>query len=86
VGSGAAKLVVLPAEHYKRDRRSLLRGMRKGLSLVVFFVSILWHPYMVVIFMSQILMLLGFSTMKNKRIIQTNETERNQPLFLFHFS
>ncbi|MCO5608991.1 hypothetical protein L7F22_063211 [Adiantum nelumboides] len=30
VGSGAAKLVVLPAEHYKRDRRCLLRGMRKG--------------------------------------------------------
>ncbi|KAI5056458.1 hypothetical protein GOP47_0028276 [Adiantum capillus-veneris] len=30
VGSGAAKLVVLPAEHYKRDRRCLLRGVRKG--------------------------------------------------------
>ncbi|KAL2619934.1 hypothetical protein R1flu_000139 [Riccia fluitans] len=29
VGTGAAKLVVLPVEHYRRDRR-LLRGMRKG--------------------------------------------------------
>jgi autophagy-related protein 2 len=29
VGSGAAKLLVLPAEHYHKDRR-LLRGMRKG--------------------------------------------------------
>ncbi|CAM6122683.1 unnamed protein product [Calypogeia fissa] len=29
MGSGAAKLLVLPAEHYKKDRR-LFRGMRKG--------------------------------------------------------
>lgn len=33
VGSGAAKLVALPAEQYKRDRRRLLRGMRKGIVL-----------------------------------------------------
>ncbi|KAI5076002.1 hypothetical protein GOP47_0008067 [Adiantum capillus-veneris] len=30
VGSGAAKLVLLPAEQYKRDRRRLLQGIRKG--------------------------------------------------------
>ncbi|MCO5599249.1 hypothetical protein L7F22_053350 [Adiantum nelumboides] len=30
VGSGAAKLVLLPAEQYKRDRRRLIQGIRKG--------------------------------------------------------
>eukprot|EP00245_Coleochaete_scutata_P001805 TRINITY_DN1225_c0_g1_i4.p1 TRINITY_DN1225_c0_g1~~TRINITY_DN1225_c0_g1_i4.p1 ORF type:complete len:584 (+),score=89.76 TRINITY_DN1225_c0_g1_i4:230-1753(+) len=39
VGKGVAKLVKLPAEHYRRDRR-LLRGMRKGATAFLRSVSL----------------------------------------------
>ncbi|KAH7446345.1 hypothetical protein KP509_01G052200 [Ceratopteris richardii] len=40
VGSGAVKLVALPAEQYKRDHRRLLRGMRKGITAFLRSVSL----------------------------------------------